>query len=267
MVQRIIYTKNEFHLGDCIYSLIMFKHIQKYIETNNIVLYFYCQNEYIWQVRDFNNSPNIIIETLNNIPLGVKVNNIWIGCTEHACNWWNEYTKEDYVSYDTFFCKFHNNILKKLDIPVVINNFTYSDSDLVERCKQINERTCNKYTDIDFLINNGAPNSGQLHYDIHEWNNFITELSKKYNVVTTQKVHNVKCTREDSLPVKDIAAIALNAKNIIAIESGVISGFYNTYITEDSSKIVYNLSKDYVHRCSFRNFNYKSSLSELKFLL
>jgi len=267
MTQRIIYTKNEFHLGDCIHSLIMFKNIQKYIETNNTLLYFYCQNEHLWQVRDFNNSPNIIVESLNNIPPGVEVNNLWIGCTEHECNWFNEYSRNDYVSYDTFFCKFYNNILKKLDIPIVINDFTYSDPDLVDRCKQINELTHNKYTNIDFLINNGEPCSGQLHYDINEWNYFITELSKKYNVVTTQKVNNVKCTRDDNLPVKDIAAIALNAKNIIAIESGVITGFYNTYITEDSSKTVYQLSKYYTHRCSFRNFNYKSSLSELYFLL
>jgi hypothetical protein len=157
--------------------------------------------------------------------------------------------------------------LKKINIPVVIKKFTYSDADLVYRCKLINERTDNKYMDIDFLINNGAPRSGQLNYNVSEWDSFIIELSKKYNVVTTQKVHNIKCTRDDNLPVKDIAAIALNAKNIIAIESGVISGLYNTYITDDSSKTVYNISNEYKHRCSFRNFNFKFSLSELIFLL
>ena len=267
MDQTIIYTKNEFHLGDCIYSSIMFKHIQEYIEKNNIIVYFYCNDEYIWQVRDFNNSANIIVESLNNIPSNAIVYNLWIGCTDYEYNWYSAFPKEDYAGYDVFFCNFYNNILKILEIPVVINSFTYSDADLIERCRLINERTENKYVDIDFLINNGTPCSGQLYYDANEWNNFITALSERYNVVTTQKVNNVKCTRDDNLSVKDIAAISINSKNIIAIESGVISGIYNTYVTDDPSKTVYNLSKEYVHRCSFANFNLKHSLGELAFLL
>jgi len=267
MDSRIIYTKNEWHLGDCIYSMIMLKNIQDYIEKNNIIIYFYCIDEYIWQVRDFNNSTNIIVESIRDIPPGVDIYNLWIGYTDYEYNWYSAITKQDYIGYDVFFCNFYNNILKKLDIPVVISSFTYSDADLIERCKQINEKTDNKYVNIDFLINNSSPCSGQLDYDINVWNDFITKLSKKYNVVTTQKVHNVKCTRDEKLPVKDIAAIALNAKNIIAIESGVISGLYNKFITEDSSKIVYNLSREYVHRCSFPNFNLKYSLDELVFLL
>ena len=267
MDPRIIYTKNEWHLGDCIYSMIMLKNIQDYVEKNNIIVYFYCGDEYIWQVRDFNNSANIIVESVRNMPLEGVVHNLWIGCTDYEYNWYSAIVKEDYAGYDIFFCNFYNNILKKIEIPIVINKFTYSDSDLIDRCKVINERTDNKYIDIDFLINNGKPCSDQLIYNINEWDNFITELSKKYNVVTTQKVHNIKCTRDDNLPVKDIAAIALNAKNIIAIESGVISGLYNTYITEDSSKTVYNLSREYVHRCSFHNFQFKFNLGELAFLL
>lgn len=267
MTQRTIYTKNAWHLGDCIYSSIMLKKIQNYIEENDIVVYFYCEDEYIWQVRDFNNSANIIVESIRELPPGVDVHDLWMGCTDYEYNWFSAITKEDFISYNSYFCDLYNEILRKLEIPVVINSFTYSDTDLVDRCKRINEQTNGKYLDIDFLINNGAPRSGQLNYDINEWDNFITKLGEKYNVVTTQKVNNIKCTRDDNLPVKDIAAISLNAKNIIAIESGVTSGLYNTYVTEDPSKTVYTLSKEYVHGCSFPNFNFKVSLRELEFLL
>lgn len=264
---RTIYTKNIFHLGDCIYSLIMLKNIQDYIEKNNILVYFYCEDQYICQVRDFNTSSNVTIDSLGNIPPGIDPVDLWIGSHTHDYNFFMAGERDDYTAYDVFFCKYYNNILKKLDIPVVINQFTYSDSDLVDRCKNINERTNGKYMDIDFLINNSAPRSGQLDYNFQEWEEFIIELSKKYNVVTTQKVPNIKCTYDDNLTVKDIAAVALNAKQIIAIESGVMSGLYNTYITEDSSKKVYNLSRYHVHRCSFSNFIWYSTLNEIRFLL
>jgi hypothetical protein len=141
------------------------------------------------------------------------------------------------------------------------------DTELFSRCDNINKCTNNKYLNIDFLINNAYPMSGQINYDINEWNNFILQLSKKYNVVTTQKVHDIKCTRDDNLTVKDIASISLNITNFIFIESGVISGLYNKYITENSKVTVYNLSKYEYHKCSFHNFIWKSSINELRFLL
>ena len=264
---RTIYTKNEFHLGDCVYSLIYLKNICSYIEENNIIIYFYCLDEYLEQVKDFNNSKNIIVEPTSNIPNGVKIHNLWIGSEDYDYNWFKIYDNNDHKAYDVFFCNFYNKISQILEIPVKIDKFIYYDNDLIDRCKRINFIYNNYYSRIDFLINNGRPMSGQFYYDDNEWNNFIIKLSKKHNVVTTQKVADIKCTRDFNLKVKDIAAISLEAKNIIAIESGVVSGFYNVYVTEDATKTVYTLSNDNAHKCSFKNFTLKNSLRELDFLL
>ena len=156
--------------------------------------------------------------------------------------------------------------VKKMNIPVTIEKFVYKDTELLKRCVDINVRTNEYYNNIDFLINNATPNSGQFDYDLLEFNHFITKLSKKYNVVTTQKVESIKCTRDYDLTAKDIAAISLNIKNFIAIESGIIASLYNEYIVDNPNVTVYNLSKYDYHFCSFENFHYKKNLKELGFL-
>ena len=61
MESQILYTKNIYHLGDCIYSLIFFYNINDYLIANNIIIYFYCNNEYYPQINDFNNLNNVKI--------------------------------------------------------------------------------------------------------------------------------------------------------------------------------------------------------------
>lgn len=267
MEATTIYTKNECHLGDCIYSMIMFKNINHYLEEHNITVYFYCDDENLPQVKDFNNSPRIIVDSLSKMNTSERIYDLWIGSSNYEYSYFPAIRDPGYTTYDEFFCKFYNNILTIMNIPVKLNTFIYSDEDLVSRRDKIVARTNDGYKDIDFLINNGTPRSGQYHYNVSEWNDFITKLSKKCKVVTTQKVDGVKCTREDNLMVADIAAISLNAKNIIAIESGVISGFYNKYITEDPNKKVYTLSNYAEHKCSFANFTWISELNQLNFLV
>jgi hypothetical protein len=265
MDKKIIHTKNFTHLGDCIYNMIMFKNIYEYLENNNIYIHFYCTNDNVEQVKDFNNSNNVIVESIDKMPNNVKIYDLWIGCSDYEYNYYSNIETEN--GYDIFLCKFFNNFLKLINIPIQMDKFIYIDADLFTRCDNINKTTNNKYMNIDFLINNGSPRSGQINYNINEWNTFILQLSKKYNIVTTQKVDGIKCTRDDNLNVKDIAAIALNINNFICIESGVISALYNKYITENNKVVMYNLSQYNYLKCSFPNFIWKSHINELNFLL
>jgi hypothetical protein len=265
MYNKIIYTKNCLHLGDCIYSLIFFYNINEYLRNNNIVIYFYCINEHYPQINDFNNLDNVKIFSIDVIPNDKKVYDLWIGTSDYNYNWY-KCINEPMIGYDVFFCKYYNNILKIMDIPITIEKFIYSDNKLSERCIYINERCNDYYKNIDFLINNSMPKSGQFDYNLLEFNNFIINLSKKYNVVTTQKVENIKCTRDFNLTAKDIASISLNIKNFIVIESGIIAGLYNEYLVDNPNVIVYNLSKYDYHYCSFKNFHLKKNIKDLNFL-
>ena len=266
MDKQYLFTKNLLHLGDCIYSLIMFYNIEEYIKQNNIYIYFYCLNEHYEQIKDFIKSDNIIVSPINNAFKNVKIYDLWIGSSDYDYNWYSV-INIGVIPHDVFFCKYYNNILKLINIPVTIQKFTYRDVELFKRCADINRRTNDKYMNVNFLVNNSFPRSGQFDYNILEFNQFVVKLSEKYNVVTTQKVENVKCTRDDNLTAKDIAAISLNIKNFIVIESGVIAGLYNDYITENPDVTVYKLSNCDSHVCSFNNFILSDSLSKLSFLI
>jgi hypothetical protein len=263
---KVIYTKNSGHLGDCIYTMIFLKNIDNYLKDNNIHIYFYCTDDHHYQVKEFNNSSNIFVYSCSQMINGIFMYNLWIGSIYNDFNWYT-YISGDTTCYDHFFCQYYSNFLNILDIPIKIEKFIYEDDDLMRRCIQINKCTNDKYKNIDFLINNAEPMSGQVDYNLEEWNNFLIKLSEIYNIVTTQKVANIKCTRDDNLTAKDIAAIGLNIKNFIMIESGVVAGFYNKYITENSNITFYKLSKYDYHQCSFSNFIHIPHISHLYFLL
>jgi hypothetical protein len=267
MEQIDIFVKNKYHLGDCIFILICFKQIEEYIKENNIFIHFYCYQDHVTQVKDFNESNNVTIFSLTELShVKNNVYDLWIGSPENKYNWFKA-TTEPIVPYDHFFIKFYNTFLEVIQIPVKLEKFTYKSDYLIDRCNEINNMTNNKYIGIDFLINNGEPKSYQLDYHCGDWNNFVINLSKKYKVVTTQKVDNILCTRDDNLTVKDIAAISLNIKNFILIESGVTVGLYNEYMSETEDVTVYHLSNNIYHKTSFKNWKFYNNLNSISFLV
>ena len=272
-MNKIIYTKNGTHLGDCLYSMIFFKIIQDYIEQEEILFYFYCLKENLDQIRDFNTSSNVIVEPINNINNDVFVHDLWIGSSQHEFNYYifldsvpDLNTNSNSLYYDVFFCKYYNYLLEKLGFQIKIDKFIYNDPELLKRCNDISTKYL-ELKNIDFLINNSEPRSGQIDYDISEWNSFIIQLSKKYNIITTQKVSDIKCTRDYNLKAMDIAAISINIKNFICIESGIFACLYNTFIVDRKDIVVYNLSKYNYHKCSFSNFIWKSNIKDMFFLI
>jgi hypothetical protein len=271
-----LYTKNDFHLGDNIYCMIMFSKVTKYIEDNNILINHYCLAEHVDQINEFKCSNNITILPLDNLPNGEKIHDLWVGSSDYENNFFKSIAKSENKNtysekyFDSFLCSFYSNVLHELNIPFTIDKFIFDDditlNDLLIRNKKINEKTQNKYIDIDILIVNGTPQSQQIVYDKQEWDNNIILLSKKYNIVTTQKVDGIICTRDDDLSAKDIASISINAKKIIAIDSGVSLGFFNKY-TIEKSDIIYYLCQTPSCTCSFPNFTHKETINDVVDLL
>ena len=261
----IIYTKNEFHLGDNIFCCIFFCKIKKYIEENNIFIKHYVfETENIPQIKEFIYSKNIELLDIANMPTNDKVYDLWIGSNDYIYNIWKKEGNEDKY-YDVFLCKFYNNILKELNIPVTINQFIFDDDDFLHISDEINNRTNNKYKNIDILFMNGVPRSGQINY-YDDYDNIIIKFSKKYNIITTKKIENIKCTRDDNLSAKEIASISKNANKIIAIDSGISAGLFNTHVINNVEKVYYLCSHSHCI-CSFPNFIFKESINKLLFLV
>ena len=225
---NVIELYNNFHLGDNMFSMIYFYNIKKYIEDNNIKIDYYCNKDYHKQLSEFKCSNNI---NILNIEEGEKGLNCWIGNTELKVNHYDNIKTHNKL--DIFLYEFFNNISNMLNIPVVMEKFSYTDPDLLVRYDNLPE----KYKDIDILIGNSNPNSGQYSINDSIWNQHIKELDKKYKIVTTKKADDIASTQDDNLTIKDISAISTKAKIIISVNTGIFPGLLNTYTLENAKKI------------------------------
>ena len=211
-MSTIIEAQCGHHLGDNIINFIFFYKIKDYIESNNIIIHYYCGNQYHKNLNDFNCSKNIKIFDFEN-----KGHVLWqAGVAKHL-----RYIEDR-------LCEMFNIFLRANDIPISVNSFEYEDPDLFIRCEELDK----KYKKIDILIINSKPLSGQYNYNKNDWDNFILRLSEKYILATTESV-NQNVISLETVSVKNIAAIALNVKKIIAINTGPSIPLYNKNILDN----------------------------------
>jgi hypothetical protein len=220
---------NSFHLGDNIFTLIYLCNIKDTIINNNITINFYILNENIDSVKDFVCCDNIHLYDISTKPSDAI--DTWIGSQEYEHNFY-KYASNNKEEFDIFLPLFFTELAKKINLPG-ITEFTYKDEDLLNRYNNLNTN----YKNIDFLIINANPESGQFNIDKLQWDTFIQNLSTRSKVVTTEKVNNIVSTRDNNLSLKDIAAISTHAKYIIAVNTGPIVGCFNTYTFENVKKI------------------------------
>ena len=244
-MSNIIEIRNAYHLGDNIINFIFFYKIKDYIESNNIIIHYYCWSQYHKNLHDFNCSNNIKIFDYEN-----RGYVLWQGGT----------TPNQHYIEDTLIGMF-NIFLNTYNIPISVNEFEYEDPDLLKRFNILED----KYKQIDILIINSQPHSGQYRYNKNEWDNFILGLNEKYKIVTTEKVSdNILCV--DTFSVKNIAAIALNVKKIIAINTGPSIPLYNKNIL-DNIEDLYLFDNGIYYKFKTRKLTQLQIIHDLNFLL
>ena len=229
---------NSFHLGDCIFVMVYLNSIKQYIIDNNIHINFYINNQYINQVSEFIPCDNIKIYSIEKKPNDAK--DTWI-------NSLNKFSFENHVesnrttydrnisdkktSFNDYLALFLSEIGSFFGLPSM-SSFIYEDEDLLKRYENLDS----KYKNIDVLILNSTPHSGQYNYNKDEWNKFIINLNSHYNIVTTEKVDGILCTADNKLTIKDIAAISTHSKYIVAVNSGPLVPLFNKYTLEYTNK-------------------------------
>ena len=248
---NVYYLHNSYHLGDNVFNFILFYIIKPFIEENNIKIYYYTKKDYLPQLKDFLCSPNLYL-----LPLESKPNSsieLWVN------NDLFEYRHDQQtnpINFNLYYKNFFNKVLQKLNLNVSISKLYYSDKNLINRYNKLND----KYKNIDILVINSQPLSGQYNYNKHEWDNYITKLYSLYKVITTTKVNNFLCTTDDNLYIKDIAAISTHVKVVIAINSGVLPSLLNI-------KTLTNVKKFFVfdNRCyySYPNFEIVNNIDSI----
>ena len=250
---KIIKLHNNYHLGDNIFNICYFNKISSYLKENNIIICYYLKEEYINQVLEFLTTNCVIlipIENENEYNVGFQ---LWIGNQELLFNINSEHNT---YSLNDFYVKFFNIFSGIIGVPIHINELEYTDTDLLRRYDLLDE----KYKNIDILLVNSIPLSGQLDYDESKWNFLANILNKRYDVVTTKKVHGIKCTLDDGLSVKNIGALSSHVKVIITVNTGVITGILNTYTINNARGIfVFDHGLYY----SYKNFYNYSMIDDI----
>jgi hypothetical protein len=91
-------------------------------------------------------------------------------------------------------------------------------------------------------------------------------MNRHFKIITTTKVENIKCTMDDKLTIKDIAAISTKTKVIIAVNSGVVPGCLNKYTLKNIKHAYIFDDRVYFSYPNFENRNNieEITLSELK---
>ena len=242
-MSNIIHAHCDYHLGDNIINFIFFYKMKEYIEANNIIIHYYCHEQYHKNILDFNCSKNIKI--FNHEKTGFHL-------------WQANTTIRHNFTEDTL-CQLFKDFLSLNNIPLTIDTFEYQDNDLFERYNSLHD----EYKNLDILIINSQPKSGQYHYNKYIWNNFIVKLSNKYKVATSEKVNDDIISLHD-FSVKNIAAIALNVKIIITINTGPSIPLYNTDILNNVD-VIYMFGVNYKFKT--RKIKTMINIEDLSFLL
>ena len=96
--------------------------------------------------------------------------------------------------------------------------------------KDIYEKLDSKFKNLDILIINAVPMSGQIAYNKDKFNEMCVKLASKHKVATTTPVDghdSIPCTMRDKLMLQDIGAVSTHAKHIIATHSGPLIPCFN----------------------------------------
>jgi hypothetical protein len=290
---KIINLYNDAHLGDAIFVMIYLYNCKDYIIKNNITVNFYMKEKYIKQVKEFKCCPNIHLHKIiinkncivpkilehkfeamydtfsdiqtcdTNIPDGaINTTQVWNSPLEYFLKDLTIF-KEGNNKYP--FNKFLENILsrvgKKVGLPK-LKKFEYKDPELLVRFDKLK----NIYKEADILVINSIPRTMQFDMEKNKkaFDNCIHELSKKYNIVTTEKVGNLPCSRDDNLSVKDIAAISTHVKYIIAINTGPLIGCLNTYALKNVKKwFEFDINMPFIYKNFVVNPTFEEIINEI----
>jgi len=248
---NICNNPNTGHLGDNVFNIFYFNFISNYIENNNILIKYHIDKKHHHQIKELNISKNVLI--LDYKPKGVHFAimsfNYFNNCLFYG------FFKPFYQ--DKLYIDFFKETSDKLNIPIYMDKIINIDNTLINDYQNLDS----KYKDIDILIINSIPFSGQIKININEWDNFIKNLyNNNFKIVTTYKVENIPCTLDDNLTLRKIGAISTRSKIIIGINTSPMTMVYNN-ITFNYCKIIFYFDEKF--KISLPNFKLVNSLSDI----
>ena len=208
-----------------ILTILFINQWKNYIEENNIYIFYFIPNKYINKIKIYNRSNNIIIQSLEKI---IDKNQESNKMEEYIAKSLTNIIFEDFSNngdriklmdavirkYNDFWIK--NNFIDK-DHLIDINNLLWDDLEFNFEYEKIeNSEWINEIKHKQILIITDLNN---MKLDKEEWNKWIEcihKLSKKYSIITTEKISNNIPSYEDySINYEEIIYSFYHIPNII----------------------------------------------------
>jgi len=223
-----------FHYGDNIANLKFFYNIAPKLKENNIMVYYYYDNNQNKNAKEFTryvDTNTLTLRTLSERPADSI--ELWMGMDIDGMS---------HGDFDMYFPKFYTRILTAMSMQDQgIDVSLYQKEDYL---LNIYDNLDNKYKELDVLILNSQPYSGQFaSYNTTTMNAMCKKLATKYKIATSSPVDDsIPCTMSDGLAIQDIGAISTHAKYIVAVFSGPLTACFNQYSKTHVKKWIFLLT-------------------------
>lgn len=212
---------NKYHLGDQVFNILFFNKISGYLKKRGLKVEYYMERVYIKQVREFVKDEEVILlHGLDKKPEWAL--EAWINNREIVKN----FELQTKIGFDSYYIYFFQRLCEKMGLDYVVMDLKCNDLDFEKRWNRMILQKP-EIQELDILIINSEPLSGQYRVDRVSWNLFISYLHHKYKIITTLKVQGISCTMDENWTIKDIASISTKVKYIISINTGPFVGCYN----------------------------------------
>lgn len=209
-MKRILNFYNEYHLGDCLYSL---DYLIKISQYDDFEINFYCRPEYFNELKLWL-PENSKIALCNIFHKPYAAINLWINAYGHF-----DRRDEFGLFYDKIYLAFYQELSKNYNLPNIIK----TSNDLLIRNQKVIENL-SKFEfyrhQFDILFINSKGYSHQWRYNEGHFNYILSNLkNQNYNVITTEPNFYFPSTKDYNLSLLDIGTLSIYCNSIIGVHT------------------------------------------------
>jgi len=212
---------NTNHVGDHIFNLKFFFNIAPILKQESIhINYYFKPTNFVKELVRYTN-PDVVtlVPTTAFHTIPQPAHNLWMGHSKNGMIF------ESF--FDVYFREYYKCILSILQLDK--HNISCDIYQPEEYLLDVYNGLDDKYKNLDILILNNLPQSGQFNYDKTQMDDLCLFLHSLFNVAVSTYINDdIKCTEKDNLTIQDIGAIATHCKYVVGVHSGPMVGCYNS---------------------------------------
>jgi len=216
------------HYGDNLFNLKFIYNISPKLKEKGTKIRYFYDSKYIKNLDELKRYVDPDVVSLEAGPPPEGSIDLWMGTPLENKAMVNIKEGTPVVSTEEYFDLFYKKMLKDMGLENSgIDTSLFQEEPYLD---ELYENFDPKFKDLDILIINAEPMSGQVAYDKDKFNAMCINLASKYKVATTSPIEghdSIPCTMRDKLTLQDIGAVSTHATRIIATHSGPLAPCFN----------------------------------------